>query len=547
MYLGIAQKEVNNTIAQIKKSPETLKQDILQAENNLASLQIDFEREKKNFDANLLQKQNQYFQSIQKEYVAIQSTIHSLNKNFEELDTLLQLKWEWNYDNQAMIYFSAKDTQYKNIAQNSMQWAYAKFLKLEEEFKKLPKDATIQQIVSLSDLQIDMYNDIWIASDAMMKWLDKSIQTEGFDAWKISSFYSLASSLYSQAFEKKTSIQDIEIALNNLKTPEEIKKDMELELQEKSNQIISAQLALQKLKDESNLTLETLDYKITQEQDKILDMKKEIETLQRDLEQWIQNRGYEISIKNKEIEIQELELSQTLRKLNEIRDTDNNQELVVAENEYKQAKVVLENEQAKISNYEIRAPFDGIVTRIDYVVGDNLTSNDEKYILIENPEILEISIFADQVDITKLQKWQMTQISYDAFPGIEFEWEIIEVDSTPQDKDGMTKYEVKILVAKSTQKIFSWMQANVVIVTEKKEQVLMVPFTAVKVDEQSWESFVSVIDNEWKVTKRQVQVWFSDWNNSEILEWLQEWEKVLEIDYNANTFQPQDFEMGGYY
>jgi len=29
------------------------------------------------------------------------------------------------------------------------------------------------------------------------------------------------------------------------------------------------------------------------------------------------------------------------------------------------------------------------------------------------------------------------------------------------------------------------MQANVVIVTEKKEQVLMVPFTAVKVDEQS--------------------------------------------------------------
>jgi len=92
LYLGIAQKEVNNTIAQIKKSPETLKQDILQAENNLASLQIDFEREKKNFDANLLQKQNQYFQSIQKEYVAIQSTIHSLNKNFEELDTLLQLK-----------------------------------------------------------------------------------------------------------------------------------------------------------------------------------------------------------------------------------------------------------------------------------------------------------------------------------------------------------------------------------------------------------------------------------------------------------------------
>jgi multidrug resistance efflux pump len=87
-----------------------------------------------------------------------------------------------------------------------------------------------------------------------------------------------------------------------------------------------------------------------------------------------------------------------------MQDTTTNQELVSAENDFKQAKVTLENEQAKLKDYELRAPFDGTLTKVDYQAGDVLGTNDEKHILIENPDILEVSIFADQVDITKLKK-----------------------------------------------------------------------------------------------------------------------------------------------
>ena len=136
-------------------------------------------------------------------------------------------------------------------------------------------------------------------------------------------------------------------------------------------------------------------------------------------------------------------------------DTKNNQALILAENDVKQANISLENEKAKLESFEIKAPFDGIVTKNDFNVGDNLVSNDEKFAMVENPDILEVNIFVDQVDITKLSKKQKSLITYDAFAGVEFHGEISDIDSTPQDKDGVTKYEVKILLEKQKERIFS--------------------------------------------------------------------------------------------
>ncbi|MDR2639802.1 MAG: hypothetical protein LBC61_00205 [Candidatus Peribacteria bacterium] len=45
-----------------------------------------------------------------------------------------------------------------------------------------------------------------------------------------------------------------------------------------------------------------------------------------------------------------------------------NQELFLAQNDLKQAKISLENEQKKLEAYELRAPFDGDITKLDYQV-----------------------------------------------------------------------------------------------------------------------------------------------------------------------------------
>lgn len=546
LSLVIIQKEVEKNIKEIKKSPNNQNQSLEQSQNKLANLEREYQRETINFDLNLKKKQNENTQILEKEYLSIQNSLNALNKNFQELDKLFRLKSESSANDDFMIYFSAKNTNYKNKAGNYFAWAYAKFIAIEKKFNALGWKYTSQDVINLANEQIALYEDLYIASDNMMRGLDNSVVAENFDEGKISSYYGIASSIFSDASSKKVSLKNVETDLKNMKTNDEIKEDLTQELENKRLEIANMKLTIEKSKDDLDLTNLTLDQKIEQENDKITDKKREISDATLALEKSQKNIAYELDAKKKEIMSDEISLTQIRKRLQDMLDITTNQELVSAENDFKQAKVTLENEQAKLKDYELSAPFDGVLTKVDYKVWDNIGTNDEKHILIENPDILEVSIFADQVDITKLKKWQKALISYDAFPWVQFDGEIIEIDATPQDKDGVTKYEVKIFVKKQEQKIFSGMMANVNIVTEEKKQVLSIPFMALKTDDTTGETYVSVLGTDGKKEKRKVVAWYNDGVNTEILEWLKEWEKVLEIDYDANTFQPQDFEtMGG--
>jgi hypothetical protein len=73
-------------------------------------------------------------------------------------------------------------------------------------------------------------------------------------------------------------------------------------------------------------------------------------------------------------------------------------------------------------------------------------------------------------------------------------------------------------------------------------QVLAVPFSSVNTDPETGEEFVVVLKENWQKERRVVEIGYSDWTNTEIISWLEEWEKVLGIDYDSNYYKPEDFE-----
>jgi multidrug resistance efflux pump len=54
-------------------------------------------------------------------------------------------------------------------------------------------------------------------------------------------------------------------------------------------------------------------------------------------------------------------------------------------------------------------------------VGDNLTADEQKFIYIENPNLVEISATLDQLDIVKISIGQKAKIVFDSYPDKEFE------------------------------------------------------------------------------------------------------------------------------
>jgi multidrug resistance efflux pump len=100
----------------------------------------------------------------------------------------------------------------------------------------------------------------------------------------------------------------------------------------------------------------------------LLDKAAEIKNYKLEIDKTKVNSNYELESKKKSISETEIQISQAERNLKNLLSDSSNQELMLMQNDLKQTKISLENEIKKMETYEIRAPFDGIITRIDYQV-----------------------------------------------------------------------------------------------------------------------------------------------------------------------------------
>jgi hypothetical protein len=70
------------------------------------------------------------------------------------------------------------------------------------------------------------------------------------------------------------------------------------------------------------------------------------------------NNSYDINAKYKELDNSKISITESEKKLKDLLDTSNNQEISLAENDVKQSEISLQNEVAKLDTYELKAPFD---------------------------------------------------------------------------------------------------------------------------------------------------------------------------------------------
>lgn len=156
-------------------------------------------------------------------------------------------------------------------------------------------------------------------------------------------------------------------------------------------------------------------------------------------------------------------------------------------------------------------------------------------------KIIEVLISINQNDIVKVRKWMEAKITLDSYPDKVLNWVLTEIETTPKNDNQWwpATFPAKILISDFWDlNLYSWMSANVKLKVSSIPESLVVPFSAVNSDDD-WKKYVSVIEN-WKKVKRYVEVWEAVWNYYQILNWLKEWEKILEIDYDASKIRTDE-------
>ncbi|MEK7576313.1 MAG: efflux RND transporter periplasmic adaptor subunit [Patescibacteria group bacterium] len=132
----------------------------------------------------------------------------------------------------------------------------------------------------------------------------------------------------------------------------------------------------------------------------------------------------------------------------------------------------------KLSDYYIRAPFDGTIAKITVKVADSVSSGTSLGTFMTQQKIAEVSL--NEVDVAKIKVGQKVTLTFDAVEGLSISGKVAEIDTIGTVSQGVVTYSVKISFDTQDERIKSGMSTSAAIITDSKQDVLTVPNSAIK-------------------------------------------------------------------
>lgn len=189
----------------------------------------------------------------------------------------------------------------------------------------------------------------------------------------------------------------------------------------------------------------------------------------------------------------------------------------------------LQDAKENLSDYSIFAPFDGVVTSLSAKKFTSVSGGSSVGTISTKKKVAIISL--NEVDISKIKLNQKVTLSFDAIDGLSISGEVLEVDLLGTVSQGVVNYNVKIGFDTDDERVRPGMSVSANIISEVKQNVLAVPSSAVKSDNNG--SYVEVIDNakdltsgseinstQYTPSKKYIEVGISDDNLVEVLSGL---------------------------
>jgi len=137
--------------------------------------------------------------------------------------------------------------------------------------------------------------------------------------------------------------------------------------------------------------------------------------------------------------------------------------------------------QATINQAMITAPFDGTVTDAIPQVGDQVTAS-KKAFRLDDLTSLYVDLEVSEIDINQVKPGQPVSITIDAIPGREYQGEVQRVAMISSSEGDSVNFTVTVQLIDPDEQVLPGMTSEVEIVVAQKENVLLVPNQAVRLE-----------------------------------------------------------------
>lgn len=203
-------------------------------------------------------------------------------------------------------------------------------------------------------------------------------------------------------------------------------------------------------------------------------------------------------------------------------------DIAAAEARVRQASADVARVSAQVSNTILTAPVDGVITKVNIKTGEALPAGPAVTMLGDSP--MRIEMFVSEIDIPKVKLAQSGAIVLDAFPGTRFKLHVSEIDPSVTDKDGVSKYRVKLDFVYPHNELKIGMTGDTEIISAERSQVLTAPRRAV-LERATGEQYLRIQKADGTTEERTVTIGIDGADGEvEILTGVQEGETVIVLE-----------------
>jgi len=181
-------------------------------------------------------------------------------------------------------------------------------------------------------------------------------------------------------------------------------------------------------------------------------------------------------------------------------------DITLAQGQINQALANLASVQKQIDDSRLVSPLDGLVTQVNYEVGEQFSAAGKPFItiLVNNNFYIEVDI--TESDIAKIKIGNPAEITLDAFgPETIFKGQVYFIDPAQTVIQDVVYYKVKVSFSDSQEiarlttehhtDIKAGMTANVTIITAERDKVIKVPARAI-IDQEDGTKIVRILKDD---------------------------------------------------
>jgi len=195
------------------------------------------------------------------------------------------------------------------------------------------------------------------------------------------------------------------------------------------------------------------------------------------------------------------------------------------------AQARLKGINSQLEDTIIRAPFDGIITQRNAIVGDFVTptsfaaSTSSATSIVTLASDLEVLAKVPEVDIGQIKLGQAVEIKADAYPDQVFKGEVRLIAPEAVVDQNVTSFQVRVKILTGKERLKSKMNADLVFLGDRLKQSLIVPTVAIVTDKGQTGVLVPGRNN--KPRFQPVTIGSSIGNQTQILDGIQAGESVF--------------------